>query len=126
MKVVNYFDVTRRGTAVECPKGGFVSYRYVIEADNMGFALAKTLIPRGDVQHWHYEKHLEACFCISGYGELTNLATGDTYSIGPDDCYLLDNHDDHTFQAQTDVVLISVFNPPIRGDEVHNEDGSYE
>jgi L-ectoine synthase len=126
MKVVRYSDVAARGSAVECPKGGFVSYRYLLAQDRMGFALAKTLIPRGDVQHWHYKNHLEACFCISGYGKLTNLDTGEVYEIGPDDCYVLDNHDDHTFQAATDVVLISVFNPPIRGNEVHKEDGSYE
>jgi L-ectoine synthase len=126
MKVVRHFDVTRRGTDVACPKGGFVSYRYVLKDDGMGFGLHKTMIPRGDVQHWHYTKHLEACFCVSGYGELTNLATGDVHGIGPDDCYLLDSHDDHAFQALTDVILISVFNPPVTGAEVHKEDGSYE
>jgi len=126
MKVVRHFDVTHRSSVVDCPKGGFVSYRYVLKHDFMGFGLHKTMIPRGEAQHWHYKNHLEACFCVSGYGELTNLATDDVYEIGPDDCYLLDNHDDHTFKALTDVVLISVFNPPLTGEEVHGEDGSYE
>jgi L-ectoine synthase len=47
------------------------------------------------------------------------------YGIVPDTCYILDQHDDHLFEALEDTVLISVFNPPIIGGEVHREDGSY-
>lgn len=126
MKVINIKDVIRAKKAVTCPKGGFVSYRYLLEKDNMGFGLCKTMIPRNEAQHWHYTNHLEACFCISGMGVLTNLETGDEFEIVPDVCYVLDNHDDHEFRAITDVVLISVFNPPLTGKEVHREDGSYE
>jgi L-ectoine synthase len=39
---------------------------------------------------------------------------------------VLDKNDEHSFQAVNDVMLISVFNPPVTGTEVHNEDGSYE
>ena len=126
MKIINLKDVMKKKQAVQCPKGGFVSYRYLLEKDGMGFGLHKTMIPRGEAQHWHYTQHLEACFCVSGLGVLTNLETGDEFEIAPDTCYVLDNHDDHEFQALTDVVLISVFNPPVKGDEVHKEDGSYE
>lgn len=126
MKIVTLSDVIDGKRAVKCPNGGFVSYRYVLEQEGMGFGLHKTMIPRGDEQHWHYKNHLEACFCVSGWGMLTNLETNETFEIKPDTCYLLDKHDDHLFQALTDVVLISVFNPPLSGGEVHREDGSYE
>lgn len=126
MKIVNIHDVVNSGRRVECPKGGFVSYRFLLERDGMGFSLHKTIIPKGDAQHWHYTNHLEACFCISGAGVITNLATGDRHFISTDTLYALDQHDDHTFQALEDTVLISVFNPPVKGGEVHREDGSYE
>ena len=126
MKVIDLNEVILSGRAVECPKGGFVSYRYALESDGMGFSLHKTMIPRGEEQHWHYRNHLEACFCVSGKGILTDLAGSVIYYINPDTCYLLDKHDDHLFQAITDTVLISVFNPPVRAREVHREDGSYE
>jgi L-ectoine synthase len=46
--------------------------------------------------------------------------------ISPDIMYVLNNHDPHIFRATSEeVVLISVFNPPITGNEVHDEDGSY-
>lgn len=126
MKIVTIENVIDGGRAVECPKGGFVSYRYLLESDKMGFGLHKTMLPRGDVHRWHYKNHLEACFCVSGLAILTNEVTGEQHYIRPDTCYVLDNHDPHTFRALIDTVLISVFNPPVKGNELHREDGSYE
>jgi hypothetical protein len=40
-------------------------------------------------------------------------------------CYMVDNHQAHEFTAVTDVVLISVFNPPLKGNETHDESGNY-
>jgi L-ectoine synthase len=91
----------------------------------MGFSLHKTLVPKGEPQHWHYRNHLEACYCISGHGVLVDLATGKKHHVWPGTVYLLDQYDDHTFQALEDVELISIFNPPITGRETHDESGSY-
>lgn len=104
---------------------GFQSLRLLLASDGMGFSFHKTVIPKGGPYHWHYKNHLEACYCVQGSGLLTDLATGKTYAIVPDTIYILDNHDDHTFQALSDTILISVFNPPVTGSEVHLADGSY-
>ncbi len=85
----------------------------------------KTVIPKGGPHHWHYVNHLEACYCIKGRGELVDLATGIHHLITPDVVYVLDNHDDHTFEALEDTILISVFNPPLQGNEKHDENGHY-
>lgn len=122
MKVI---DVTKL-RPVECPRGGFQSFRAILAGDGMGFSMHRTVIPVGAPQHWHYKNHLEACYCISGHGKLTNLTTGQVFDILPHMVYVLDKNDDHTFQAILPVELISVFNPPVKGAEVHNEDGSYE
>lgn len=106
--------------------GSFISYRLLTESDNMGFTVCKTVIPKGGPHHWHYTKHQEACYCISGHGLLLNKETSEEFHITPDTIYILDNHDDHEFTAFTDVILISVFNPPLTGHELHKEDGSYE
>lgn len=126
MKVIHLSDVAGTEREVRCPKGGFTSYRFILERDGMGFSIHKTAIPKGVEQHWHYTRHLEACYCVSGRGFLTDLATGVKYEVVPDVLYALDQNDDHTFQALEDTVLISVFNPPVKGSEVHKEDGSYE
>lgn len=104
---------------------GFDSLRLILAKDGMGFSVHKTVIPKGEPEHWHYTHHLESCYCIQGRGLLTNLETSEVFEIVPDTIYILDNHDDHTFQALEDTVLISVFNPPVTGQEVHNPDGSY-
>lgn len=125
MKVIDINHLEHTEREVRCPRGGFVSYRFLLARDGMGFSLHKTVIPVGPPQHWHYKQHLEACYCVMGHGTLTNLKTGEKFAIVPDRCYVLDKHDDHTFQAHETTVLISVFNPPVTGKEVHGADGSY-
>jgi len=105
---------------------GGKSFRAVLESDNMGYAVMKTVIPKGVANHWYYPYHLETCYCIEGKGELIDLKTGEKHLILPDTVYVLDQHDDHTFQALEDTVLISIFNPPLRGDETHDENGIYK
>lgn len=117
--------VIKTSSALAVQGVGFISHRILLASDNMGFSLHKTVIPKGEPRHWHYKEHLEACYCVQGTGMLTNLTTGEAFSITPDTTYVLDNHDDHTFEATTDVVLISIFNPPVSGNEIHGDDGSY-
>ena len=125
MKVLHLRNIALTDREVHCPKGGFVSFRFLLASDGMGFGLHKTVIPSGERHRWHYKHHLEACYCIQGRGFLTSGETGECFEITPDTCYVLDKHDEHWFEAVADTVLISVFNPPITGGEVHQEDGSY-
>lgn len=126
MKVVKVSDTYGTDREVHCPRGGFVSYRPVVARDEMGFSICKTVVPRGDWQHWRYDNHCEACFCVEGRGWLKNVTTGDQYLIEPGSIYLVERGDDHLFKAEThQVVLISIFNPPLVGDEVHDKSGTY-
>lgn len=126
MNIVRVNDLKGSDRDVLCPKGGFRSIRGLLASDGMGFSMHKTFVPCGmGPQHWHYKNHLEACYCIAGRGVITNLATGEKHEITIDTIYVLDSNDDHTFEALTDVILISVFNPPITGREIHGPDGSY-
>lgn len=101
------------------------SIRALIESDNMGFGVCKTYIPKGGPHHWHYQNHLEACYCIYGTGIITDLSSGKKHSIKPDIMYVLDKNDDHTFEALEDTILISIFNPPLKGTEYHDKNGNY-
>lgn len=125
MKIVRINELI--DTEREVYGNGFISIRGLLEKDGMGFSVHKTIIPNsgGKKYHWHYTQHLEACYCIKGKGIITDLSTGIKHLITPDVIYVLDNHDDHTFEALEDTILISIFNPPVKGTEIHNEDGSY-
>ena len=110
----------------KCPEGAFVSSRLLLQRDGMGFGLHHTLIHEGGPYHWHYKHHQEACYCVSGRGILAEATTGGrSWEITPGSMYILDDFSAHSFLALTDVVLISVFNPPCVGSEVHQGDGSY-
>lgn len=104
---------------------GGKSYRTVLKDDGLGFAMMKTCIKKGGPYKWHYKNHQEACYCVSGEGYLEDLITNDVIKIEEGVTYIVDKHQPHRFTAITDVVLISVFNPPLRGDETHDETGNY-
>lgn len=104
---------------------GGKSYRFVVEKNEMGFAMMKTCIDKGGPYMWHYKNHKEACYCISGKGYVEDLITGEVSNIFPGVTYLVDKNQPHLFTAITEVVLISVFNPPLRGDETHDSEGNY-
>lgn len=125
MKVTRVSDLMFTDRHVTCPHGGFDSYRALLAADGMGFSLHLTVIQPGPTQRWHYKNHLEACYCVSGEGVLTNEQTSESWSIRSHDLYVLDEYDPHTFKALSTVTLVSIFNPPIVGREIHDESGSY-
>ncbi|MHA2404642.1 MAG: ectoine synthase [Candidatus Kariarchaeaceae archaeon] len=122
MKVIDLKNI--EGTERDKLPTGCRSVRFLLESDNMGFSVNKTIIPKGGPHHWHYPHHVEACYCIAGHGILTEYATGNKYDIFPDTLYALTG-DDHSFEAIEDTVLISIFNPPLNGMEVHDENGHY-
>ena len=114
-----------KGTDRDVKGVGFQSVRVALERDGLGFSMHKTIVKKGGPYRWHYKHHFEACYCIAGTGIITCIETGERHKITSDTCYLLDRHDDHTFEALTEVTLISVFNPPVTGRETHQSDGSY-
>jgi len=122
MKTVKIEDLY--GTKRDAFPTGCRSLRFLVESDGLGFSVHKTIIPKGGPFHWHYPHHYEACYCIQGSGVLTNLYTGEKHEITKDTLYALEK-ENHTFEALEDVVLISVFNPPVTGEEVHDENGHY-
>lgn len=126
MKVLKTNDL--RGTERDVKFNAGNSIRLLLESDNMGFSFHITEMPasNGKKFMWHYNKHLESCYCLSGRGVITDLSSGESFLIEPGTIYVLDNHDKHTFEPIEDTVLISVFNPPVKGNETHKQDGSYD
>lgn len=101
------------------------SVRMLLANDNMGFSFHITTIYAGTETHMHYKHHLESVYCMSGKGEIKDLATEEVHQIEPGTLYILDNHDKHILWAHEELKLACVFNPPVTGTEVHREDGSY-
>jgi L-ectoine synthase len=103
--------------------GNGQSRRLLLKSDGMGFAVAETLVLAGTESLLEYKNHLEACYCISGEGEVEDMR-GNRYPIHPGVIYALDQHDRHYLRARKDMRLISVFNPAIEGTERHDLNGN--
>ncbi|MBE1535386.1 MULTISPECIES: ectoine synthase [Actinomadura] len=101
------------------------SRRFVLAKDGVGFSMHETVLYAGTETKMWYANHIEAVYCIEGQGELINHENGETHRIEPGVMYLLNEHDHHTLRAHTDVKTVCVFNPPVTGREVHDENGVY-
>jgi len=114
-----------RGTAQEVAAPNWVSRRLLLAKDGMGFSFHETTIFAGTETHIHYRNHLEAVYCVAGEGEIETVADGMKHTIRPGVMYALDRHDEHYLRARSELKLICVFNPPLTGREVHDEEGVY-
>ena len=101
------------------------STRLVLKDDGMGFSFHITTIYAGTETLIWYRTHLEAVFCLSGEGEVETTDDGKIHPIEPGVIYMLDKNDRHLLRAKTEMILACVFNPPLVGDEVHDENGVY-
>lgn len=121
MKIIDFDKIN----PVEPLDQSFKSYRGLVESDNCGYSITKTVIQAGKRNYWHYKNHIESCYCLKGSATLTNANTGEEFKILPSRMYVLDHNDPHYFEADIETELICVFNPPLQGGELHDENGSY-
>lgn len=101
------------------------SRRFVLASDKVGFSFHHTVLRAGTETEMWYANHIEGVFVYAGTGTLVNRDTGEEFPLRPGTMYLLDQHDKHTVKADTDIECACVFNPPVTGREVHDEDGVY-
>ena len=107
------------------PDGNWESTRLLLKNDNMGYSFHITTIYAGADFRMHYKNHLESVYCISGEGEVETTEDGKVWKIEPGTVYCLDKNDRHYLRPKTDMVVACVFNPALKGNEVHDEDGAY-
>jgi L-ectoine synthase len=119
MFVRSLSDVEKTQFFVEWGAG--TSHRLLTEKDGMGFTVCHTVVRAGTESLLHYRNHLEACYCIAGEGEVEDM-DGNVYPIRPGDIYVLDQNDRHYLRGgkDTDLILVSIFNPPLKGSERHD------
>ena len=103
----------------------WTSVRMLLADDKMGFSFHITFLEEGSEHTFEYKNHFESVYCMKGKGSITDLATGETHDIVPGVMYALDKHDRHILRAEEELVMACCFSPPVTGNEVHREDGSY-
>ena len=101
--------------------GNGLSRRFLLEADGMGYTLTDTIVRAGTKSLIEYSNHLEACYCIAGKGSVIEM-DGTEHPIEVGTMYALDKRDPHYLcaDADTDLRLVCMFTPALKGDEAHN------
>lgn len=111
---------------VHALKGQWVSRRMLLKDDGMGFSFHETIIKANSETHIHYQNHLEAVYCVGGNGHIVDLEKKETHELYDGVMYALNENDEHILYGGTeDMRMICVFNPPIKGTEIHDENGVY-
>jgi L-ectoine synthase len=105
--------------------GTWRSRRLLLARDGTGFSLHDTILYAGTSTTMHYANHVEAVYIIEGSAKLRDLETGEVHALAPGTMYVLDGHERHTLDVESDLRCVCVFNPPVTGREVHDADGVY-
>jgi L-ectoine synthase len=115
------------GTESDVDTEGWTSRRLILKDVGMGYSVHDTVIKAGAELDMHYKNHLETVYLTEGAGEITDLATGQTHPLSVGSIYALNQNDHHILRANkgTHMRMVCVFNPPITGQEVHDESGAY-
>lgn len=104
---------------------GWESARLLLKDDGMGFSMHVTTLQAGTELKMHYQNHLEAVLVLKGKGTIEDMATGEVHKLQPGVLYALNDHDRHIVRPETEILTVCVFNPPVTGREVHDENGAY-
>lgn len=113
------------GTDRDVTGEGWRSRRLLRRDDGVNFSLHFTEIDAGAELELEYANHYEANYCISGEGEVVDVASGDTHQLRPGSMYTLDRHDRHVLRTKTPMTLMCVFWPALVGNETHDAGGGY-
>ena len=113
------------GTSQDVKGETWNSRRLLLAKEHVGFSLHDTIMKAGTETTMWYKNHIEAVYCIEGEGELEDLVNGKTYQLSPGTLYVLNGNERHIVRPNTDVRMVCVFNPPVTGREIHDEQGAY-
>lgn len=113
------------GTDRDVSAENWRSKRIILADDGVGFSFHETTIAPSSISEFHYRHHVEAVWIVEGHGTLTNHETGEEHPLRPGTMYLLNGHEAHRVTTETQMRMLCVFNPPVTGQEVHDETGAY-
>ncbi len=122
--IVRTFDELT-GTDRDIVTENWRSRRIILGGDKVGFSLHETVLKAGSVNDFWYANHIEAVWIIAGEGELYDKDNDVTYQLAPGSMYLLNGNERHQLRPKTEMTAACVFNPPVTGREVHDENGVY-
>lgn len=97
--------------------GNGIIHRLLTAQDKLGH----TILGSETNSELQYRNYFEACYRIDGEGDIEDLESN-VFPIRKGDIYILDVHDRHFLCGgeADDLLLVSVFNLPLKGTDAHN------
>ena len=114
------------GHAHEVAYGNMETVRLLLAEDGAGFSVSDVTVTEPMDVVLQYKHHIEANIFLAGGGSVEDLATGEIHEIHAGVTYVVFPQDRHRVRLVAGTRLICVFNPPLVGDENHNEEGGYD
>ncbi|MEQ3551891.1 ectoine synthase [Pseudonocardia nematodicida] len=118
-------EITGTERDVEAENKQWRSKRIVLGNDKVGFSVHETTLQPGTINDFWYANHIEAVFITEGEGEIYDKDNDVTYQLKPGSIYVLNGNERHQLRPKTLMKTVCVFNPPVTGREVHDENGVY-
>ncbi len=118
-------EITDTERDVESENKNWRSKRIVLAKDGVGFSVHETVLQPGSINDFWYANHIEAVFITEGEGEIYDKDNDVTYQLAPGSIYVLSGNEKHQLRPKTQIKCVCVFNPPVTGREVHDENGVY-
>ena len=127
MLVRTMTELESEGRVIAISHGKSSAVRLLTRSDGVGFSVSEARANAGESSDLWYKNHWEANYIRSGRGVLEDRGTGEQWPLAPGVVYCVGPADRHrvTRNAGEGMRIISVFNPPLVGEETHDEDGAY-
>jgi L-ectoine synthase len=117
-------ELRAAGREMAVAGGSARSIRVLLQEDRLGFTLCDVRMAAGNRNELWYKHHWEANFILEGSGMVSDLNTGESWPLEAGTVYIVGPNDQHSVEAVSDLHLISIFNPPLRGEEQHDKEGA--
>ena len=117
-------ELVGQGRQLVVAGGSARTVRMLLREDRVGFSLSDVRLAAGNRNVLWYRHHWEANYVLDGTGEVTDLGSGETWSMEPGMMYCVGPEDRHSMHARSDLHLLSVFCPALTGDEQHDAEGT--
>jgi L-ectoine synthase len=124
MVVMHVNELRAAGREKVIAGGSARSIRALTQKDQLGFTLCDVRLDAGNRSELWYKHHWEANIVLDGQGTVTDLGTDESWPLAPEAVYVVGPDDRHSVESETDLHLLSLFNPPLQGDEQHDEEGT--
>ena len=119
-------ELESQGRVISISHGRSTAVRLLTKSDGLNFSISEARAQKPGQSDLWYKNHWEANYVRAGNATLEDRTTGQRWALEPGVLYCVGPKDKHRIiRDDARLRIISVFNPPLVGNETHDADGAY-